>query len=234
MSRVLVEDHQVVSQTSRISWSRVTTRPASRTRTRSRSNSFAVSWSSSSPIQARCDSTSMRTPWVAGGCCGLGGAAPQQGPDPGEQFGEPEGLGDVVVGAGVEADDGVHLVGARGQDEDRHGVALGAQPAGDLQAVHAGQPQVEDDQVDAALQSGVERGGAVLAHLDLVTLPAQGAGQRLRDGRVVLGEQYTGHGVMVVRRGRRLGVIASGHALSGSYLWMRCDVRHLRMSAAVP
>ena len=30
-----VEDHQVVSQTSRISWSRVTTRPASRTRTRS-------------------------------------------------------------------------------------------------------------------------------------------------------------------------------------------------------
>ncbi len=76
MSRVLVEDHQVVSQTSRISWSRVTTRPASRTSTRSRSNSFAVSWSSSSPIHARCDSTSMRTPWVAGGCCGS--AAPRR------------------------------------------------------------------------------------------------------------------------------------------------------------
>ena len=31
-------------------------------------------------------------------------------------------------------------------------------------------------------------------------LPPQGAGQRLRDGSVVLGEQYTGHGVMVVRK----------------------------------
>ena len=68
-----------------------------------------------------------------------------------------------------------------------------------------GRPEVEHDQVDAALQSGVERGRAVLAHLDLVTLPAQGAGQRLRDGRVVLGEQYTGHGVMVVRTERTAG-----------------------------
>ena len=144
----------------------------------------------------------MRTPWVAGGCGGLGGAAAQQGPDPGEQFGEPEGLGDVVVGAGVQADDGVHLVGAGGQHQDREGVALGAQPAGHLQAVHAGQPQVEHDQVDGAQQSGVERGGPVLAHLDLVPLPAQCAGERLRDGCVVLGEQYAGHGLMVVRVGQ--------------------------------
>jgi hypothetical protein len=133
---------------------------------------------------------------VAGGCCGS--AVPR--PYAGEQLGEPERLGDVVVGARVEADDGVHLVGARGQDQDRHGVALGAQPAGDLQTVHAGQPQVEDDQVDATLHPGVQRGGAVLADLHLVPLPAQCAGQRLRDGRVVLGEQYTGHALMVVRR----------------------------------
>ncbi len=80
-------------------------------------------------------------------------------------------------------------------------MALGAQPPGHLQAVHAGQSEVQDDEVDAALHSGVERGGAVLAHLHLVPLPAQGAGQRLRDGRVVLGEQYTGHEPMVVRAG---------------------------------
>lgn len=84
-------------------------------------------------------------------------------------------------------------------------MALGAEPARDFQAVHTGQSEVQDDQVDAALHSGVERGGSVLAHFDLVTLPAQGTGQRLRDGRVVLGEQYTGHGVMVVRRGLRPG-----------------------------
>lgn len=82
---------------------------------------------------------------------------------------------------------------------------FGAHPPGDLEAVHAGQSQVEYDEVDAALQSGVERGRAVLTHLDLVTLPAQGTGQWLRDGRVVLGEQYTGHAVMVVRAGPRPG-----------------------------
>lgn len=129
----------------------------------------------------------------------LGGTAPEQRPYPGEQFGEPEGLGHVVVGARVQADDGVHLVGARGEDEDRHGVTVGTQPAGHLQAVHPGQAQVQHDQVDTALHAGVECGGAVLAHLDLVTFAAQGAGQRLRDGRVVLGEQYTGHEVMVDR-----------------------------------
>lgn len=78
-------------------------------------------------------------------------------------------------------------------------MAFGAQSAGHLEAVHAGQTQVEDDQVDAALHSGVECGGAVLTHLDLVPFPAQGAGQRLRNGRIVLGEQYTGHELMVDR-----------------------------------
>ncbi|MFK4543406.1 hypothetical protein RKD29_003002 [Streptomyces tendae] len=147
----------------------------------------------------------MRTPWVRGRLRGLDGAAPQQGPDPGEQLGETEGFGDVVVGARVQADHGVHLVGAGGQDQDRHGVALGPQPAGDLQTVHPRQAQVQHDQVDAALQPGVQCGGSVLTHLDLVPFPAQCAGQRLRDGRVVLGEQYTGHGLMVDRSEQRPG-----------------------------
>ena len=132
----------------------------------------------------------------------LGGAAAQQRPHPGEQFGEPERLGDVVVGAGVEADHGVHLVGAGGQHQHREAVALGAQPSAHLQAVHPGQSQVEHQQVDAALQAGLEGRGSVLAHLDLVALAAQGACERFRDGCVVLGEQYAGHGLMVVR-GRR-------------------------------
>ncbi len=84
-------------------------------------------------------------------------------------------------------------------------MAFATQAAGHLQTVHAGQTQVEHDQVDAALHSGVESGGSVLTHLDLVALPAQSTGQRLRDGRVVLGEQYSGHEVMVDLRGPELG-----------------------------
>ena len=118
MSRVFVEPNQAVSQTSRMSCSRETTLPSLRTRTRSSSNSFAVSWSSSSRRNARCPSGSIRTrdslAWR------LAGAAAQQGPGPGEQLGEPERLRDVVVGAGVEPDDGVDLVGPGGEDEDRH------------------------------------------------------------------------------------------------------------------
>lgn len=132
-------------------------------------------------------------------------AAPEQGPYPGEQFGQPERLGHVVVGARVEAHHGVHLVGAGGQHEQGHGKALGAQSPGHFEAVHAGQPEVEYDQVHAALKASFERGGTVFAYLYLIALPAQGAGQGLRDGRVVLGEQYTGHGVMVVRAEERPG-----------------------------
>ncbi len=82
---------------------------------------------------------------------------------------------------------------------------LGPQPAGDLQSVHVRQAQVEHDQIDAALQPGVECGRSVLTDLDLVPFPAQCAGQRLRNGRVVLGEQYTGHELMVVRPERGPG-----------------------------
>lgn len=202
MSRVFVEDHQVVSQTSRISWSRVTTRPAvpdeDPQQVELLGGELEFLLAHPGPVRLDVDPDP-----VGGGLRGgFGGAAAQQGTDPGEELGEAEGLGDVVVGSGVQADHGVHLVGPRGQHEDRHGVAVGAQPPRDLQAVHPGQPQVEHDQVDAALEPGVECGRAVLADLDLVTLSTQGTGQRLRDGCVVLGEQYTGHAVMVVRTGR--------------------------------
>ncbi|GAA2916609.1 hypothetical protein GCM10020221_10690 [Streptomyces thioluteus] len=112
----------------------------------------------------------------------------------GEQLGQAEGLGDVVVGAGVQADDGVHLVGAGGEDEDGETLTFGAQPAADLQTVHAGQPEIEDEQIDVPLDPGGKRGRTVLTHLHLVPLAAQGARERLRDGRVILGEQYSGHG----------------------------------------
>src|SRR6516162_7598238 len=58
-----------------------------------------------------------------------------------------EGLGDVVVGASVEALDLVAPAVARGKDEDRHGPA-GAPPR--LQhrdAVHLGQADVEDHRI---------------------------------------------------------------------------------------
>lgn len=86
-------------------------------------------------------------------------AAPEQGADAGEQFGQAEGLGHVVVGTGVEADHGVHLVRAGGEHQDGAALAVGAQATADLQAVHLGQAEVEDDEVDLLGQAAASAVG---------------------------------------------------------------------------
>jgi hypothetical protein len=119
--------------------------------------------------------------------------APHQRADSGEQFGEPERLGDVVVGAGIQALHGVELLGAR--REDQHGDArarLSDAPA-DLQPVEARQPHVEHEQVVFALDSAPGGLGAVGDDLDLVALAGERALERVGDPGVVLGEQQAGH-----------------------------------------
>ena len=65
---------------------------------------------------------------------------------PGLELAGAEGLGDEVVGAGLQAEQPVDLVVARGDHHDV-GVADLADPAAGLDAVDAGQPEVEGDQV---------------------------------------------------------------------------------------
>src|SRR5258705_7245285 len=74
------------------------------------------------------------------------GAPAQQGPQAGQELLTLERLDEVVVGPGVEPLD-ARLDGvAGGQHQDRH-VVGGAQAARDLDAVEAGQPEVEDDEI---------------------------------------------------------------------------------------
>ena len=64
-------------------------------------------------------------------------------PHPGEQLLDPERLGDVVVGAGVEGGDLLDLLGAPGEHDDRRGRPA-AQPGDHLGALHVGEAEVED------------------------------------------------------------------------------------------
>ena len=91
---------------------------------------------------------------------GLRGEPAQQRAHPGQQLGQPERLADVVVGARVEADDEVDLVGAGGEHEHRQVGHVEPHPAAHLEPVHAGQAEVEHQQVDAAAADALQRGRA--------------------------------------------------------------------------
>ncbi len=100
--------------------------------------------------------------------CGMGCAlaAADEGFGAGEEFAEVEGLGEVVVCAGVEQlDDGV-LALFRGEDEDGGRIFAGAHAAQDAVAVELGQHQVEDHEVVAEIARSVVAGLAIGGPVD--------------------------------------------------------------------
>ena len=75
--------------------------------------------------------------------------------DAGEQLARREGLREVVVRAELEPHHAVRLLAARGEHDDRH-VGAGAQLAADLEAVLAGQHEVQQHRVVAARERLLE------------------------------------------------------------------------------
>ena len=99
-----------------------------------------------------------------------------------------ERLGDVVVGAEVEA---LGLVGGRalgGQQDHRDRAPL-AQLAHDLDAVEVGHDDVEQDDVGADLLGLLERLLAAVGGDDAEALLAEGDRDELRDARLVVGDE---------------------------------------------
>ena len=108
--------------------------------------------------------------------------------DAGEQLARIEGLGDVVVGADLEADDAVDDV-ARGRDHDDADVVALAQEARQRQAVLAGHADVEQDEVgQIALDLGAHRGAAV-GGANVVAVAAQVLHQHRPNARVVVDDE---------------------------------------------
>jgi hypothetical protein len=79
--------------------------------------------------------------WLARG-------VPQRHAHPRQQLAHAEGLGQVIVGAGVERGDLVAFLALGRQHHDRRGRPL-TQPASHLQAVDIRQPQVQQNQARA-------------------------------------------------------------------------------------
>ena len=114
---------------------------------------------------------------------------PQQRAHPREQLLALERLDEVVVGADVEPLHARVQRVARGQHEDRRVVLVAAQLAGDLDAVHARQAEVEDDEIRQERLRVVQRLGAVVGELDVVALHAQRALEDLGDLLIVLDDE---------------------------------------------
>ena len=88
------------------------------------------------------------------------GGATQHGADASDELARVERLGDVVVGAHLEADDAVDRIAARRQHDHRQPRRALAQRAEDFDAAHVGQHQVEQDEVGRVAFGG-RRGDAV-------------------------------------------------------------------------
>ena len=194
MSSVFVGPNQCGSHTSSMMRPRGTAAPFSFTRSDSRSNSLGVSSSSRSPSQARRARTSMRTcAALEQRLVALAGGPAQQGPDPGQQLGQPEGLRHVVVRAGVEADDRVDLLGARREHEDQLLGAHLADLAAHLEAFDVREAEVQHQQVEALVRGPLDPLPALRGSDDVVALPTEHPLERGADVLVILHQQHPGH-----------------------------------------
>ena len=87
--------------------------------------------------------------------------AAQQGSDSGHQLAWTVGLGHVVVGTEVEAEEQVVLTGPGGQHQDRHGRFLAQDPA-HIESVDVRHHHIEDEQVRLPSADGVDRRAPVV------------------------------------------------------------------------
>src|SRR6202011_1474439 len=99
----------------------------------------------------------------------LGGRlpSPKDGADAGEQFLGAEGLGQVVVSSHVEGADLVSLV-APCADHDYRGDAAAFERGEHMPAIHKGQPDVEQHDVERLRLERLNAGRAIGGELDLV------------------------------------------------------------------
>jgi hypothetical protein len=105
------------------------------------------------------------------------------------EFAGAVGLGEVVVGAQVQAEEEVLLGAAGGEQQDRD-VRLGAQDAAHVEAVDQRQHHVEHDEVGADAAGAVQCRTAVGGDLHRVALPLQIDADQPGLLLVVLGDQY--------------------------------------------
>jgi hypothetical protein len=127
---------------------------------------------------------------VAAAQVALALTAAHQGPQPGLELLQVEGLGEVVVGAGVQPRHALAHRPAGGEHQHRGRVIAAAQPRQHLQTVDVGQREVEHEGVEAPPLAQGQRLQAVAAGNHGEPARRQRAPQRLHQAQIVLDQQH--------------------------------------------
>ena len=120
--------------------------------------------------------------------------AAQQRPNTSHDLLEAERLGDVVVAADREAGDLVLDRVAGRQEQHRHVPPLGAQPAGDLEAVDVGHHHVEHEEVGLPVARERERLLAAGGRAYVEAHELQTGGEQVGDVVLVVDHEHPGLG----------------------------------------
>ena len=123
-----------------------------------------------------------------------GADAAQHGAQPRQQLGHREGLGQIVVGAGIQAADAVGFLAARRQhdDGDVAGFLASAQAAADLDAGKLRQHPVQHHQIGLFLGRDQQRLLAIARFQHPIALALQIVAQQCDQGAFVFGNQDGG------------------------------------------
>ena len=115
-------------------------------------------------------------------------ASPKR-PNPGPELGHREGLGEIIVGATIQALDPVREVIEGGEHEDRRVEPAAPERCAHAEAIESREDHVEDDQLIWIGRGPFERLVAVTDDVDRVAIVGEAAADRVRDGRLVLDDE---------------------------------------------
>src|SRR5262249_52832899 len=134
-----------------------------------------------------------------GGFLDLALGPTENGLDAEQELSHAEGLGHVVVGAELEADDAIDLLTARGQhhDRDRARRRVATELAADVGARAVGQHEVEDHEVGQALLGRLQTFTGPPRELHLVPCLAQIEIEHIAQIRLVLDDKNAWHARLI-------------------------------------
>ena len=130
----------------------------------------------------------------------------QDGAHPGNQFFHLEGLGQVIIGARIDALDALRPALARRQDDDRHLPPFRTPALQDGQAVELGKPEIEHDGVEVLGSAAVPGIFAVPANLHGKPRRSQAGNHVFGNLPLVLDDQCS----HVISIGLRHGLLVCG------------------------